>query len=409
MKKIKVLLLTAVTALGLIGCGNTNKNAANLDLPKGGVTLDVTKKEDVQAVSANLKKAYAETYKNLDSLGFDLALEKTNFSYYMAGPMELIEIDGQTERNGSIEVNVKDLTASISGAVSGLAGPVKDIKASAGVKLGGTISAKGSIPWVKISGTEEKPVMEPVTKNVEYSLSLGNVSANAYVSDLALYLDVSNSGIQSLSNKIDTILKKVNTDFDLTKLGVTIPNIKEIIDGFMKTTGGKTKFDFSNSVKDKERVLLPALDSTTSASIDSVIDGLLASISVEGEAKLPGTYVFKSYSDGRFGLKVSFNKEEIKKLLLSFNDKASESVSLLSKLDTSFTFVFDANSRLSSLKAGLSLALDYTDEILINKEDNPFGKGVAVKIGLDTGVSASLSFDKEVKLPSDLSSYKELQ
>ena len=188
MKRTKLLVLTAMSALVLVGC---NKNKAGT-LPSGGKDVDVTTEEGEKTLKDKLHET-VEAYKNLK-------LDSASLTSTTSGVNAKADIKATIEDVGDINLNanLKDFGAKVELKAARKAKAENEEYDSLEASLvasttGGKFSLSGSIP-----GSEEGK-----TAKVDASLSLKGAEVGAYITGDKLYLNAFNSGNEKFVTDAD--------------------------------------------------------------------------------------------------------------------------------------------------------------------------------------------------------------
>ena len=323
MKKTKLLVLTAMTALLLTGCTTSSGSSAKAgSLPSGGKSVDVTTEAGQEVMQARLESA-TKAYQGLD-------LESFSATAVTSGVTATVKADATAEGVGaiSLDAGIKDFGSKVELKA---AKDDKNLKASLSASTtGGSLYLKGSIP-----GSEEGK-----TAKLDASLSLKGVAVNAYISGSKAYVDLSNSGNDKLVSGAQTFVNTLLSQAETSMFGALLPMLGQIeaLQGIYDAEKNEFKLvDLYNTyVTDKKMAIdmgQPVAWPEFSASGEAEAEAD-ASISAEqiGQAiqmlnQMKVKVEFKTYSGDGFGVAVSVDKEALLALASSFLPAPSQDLS----------------------------------------------------------------------------------
>ncbi len=343
MKKTKLLVLTAMTALALAGCNNKAKEG---ELPSGGKTVDVT----TEAGKATLKdrlnavsKAYEEN--SFDSASLTGTLSGVNLNATANAEMG----DEETSYNINLEAEIKDFgaKAEVKAAkhAKGAGEQYDSVDGSASIKTtGGTVSLKGTLP-----GSEQGK-----TASIDSSLSLKDgLDAKAYLSGSKLYLDISAESNNKLVKNTNTFANTLLGQLKESMFGSFIALLPSagLPEGLFDAEKLEFTLDefYANNVKDKKVFLdmgapveWPAFKAEESQEDTSSIDEAINAITELANMNIG--FEFKTYSGNAFGFAFSMNKDSIKNIIRNTTKDEQEATALVGQVDKLLSkFTLDAD------------------------------------------------------------------
>ena len=407
MKKTKAFILIAVSAVLLVGCSRNGDAIQNGKLPAGGEKTDLATSEG-QEVMKNRLEAVSKAYEELNLDSVAITSEVSGFNVAFNANLE-------QEKGGkfSLEAGIKDFGAK---AEMKAAKDGKNVKASFSNKTtGGNFSLKGSLP--------EKEGEK--NANVDASLSLSGIEANAYLSENKAYIDMSNKGIETFVKNTETFVNKTMGQIKETALAGNITyliqsyELDEIYD-FEKgrfdlvSAYNKNLPDKKIAIKGKEPVEWPTISADevaeeTSISLDDI------GTYVKSLAEMDIDLEFITYKNDSFGFSVSLDKESMKALAKAADNEEYETwYSVLPNMFTNLTCNVSALFNKDNLLESIGFAYE-CDAKIDNSLMKSMGysesmfKSLDVNYSLKAKESISIKYGNiDVQLP-DFSDYKEVE
>lgn len=391
MKNIKLLVLTAMSALTLVGC-NGGKTGT---LPSGGKKVDVTTEEG----QATLKEKLSGVQKAYTALTFDSAsLTSTTSDVNLSA-----KLNAEAESLGKItlDANLKDFGAKAEAKVAkhakGEGEEYDSVDASLSAKTtSGSLSVKGSLPGQK----------EGETAELDASVSLKGLDASAYLSGSKIYGDISASSNDKLVTDIDAFGNTLLGQLKESMFGALLPYV--LPDGIPEELFNKAELKltlaefYSKNVTDKKvfidmgkPVEWPAIEQQEEAQQEA--DGLDEFVAQIAElAKQNIGFEFKTYSNSTFGFAFAMSKESLVNLAKANSETEEEgnkNAEQIEKFVSKFTFnadvYFNKNFLLES--AGLSFNAD------VKLDKSILGDGAETFTTFDGTVSAKATEKVELK------------
>ena len=404
MKKAKLLVLAAMSALLLAGCAGGQSSGT---LPSGGKEEKVTEEAGKATLKSRLNST-KEAYEKLEVSGVQLTASASGVNLSAKANAE-----SPAFGKIAIDANLKDL----GGNATVVAAKDKDGKLamSAEAKLsGGSLSLKGQLPG-------EKP--EDVVK-FDSSLSLKGPEAKMYLTGDKAYVDASSSGNTTFVGNVDKFGNKLLEDMSKSPLGALI---SMVAGEYLNAEG---KLDLSSSFAKVEKKFyttsptgaidwpLPGGKNTSPVDgetgpvdgetdpLDSIVEGI-AQVSEQLGLK------FVTYSNGSYGFQLGMTKESLVKFVKETEKDADLSFfDYVNKLSFNAAILFNKEFLLESFSCSLDFAAKMDLEGLkkINGDAAESFTAFNAEVNAKASAKAELKYGTfEVKLPSDLSSYKELQ
>ena len=388
MKKTKLLILTAMSALLLVGCNNTKTGT----LPSGGKSVDVTT-EGGEATLKDKLSATIEAYKNLK-------LDSASVTATASGVKASADVKATVENVGDINLkaNLKDFGAKVelkaARHTKGEGEEYDSLDASLVAKTtNGSFSLNGTVP-----GKEEGK-----TSKVDASLSLKGAEVGAYIKGDKLYANFANSGNEQLANNADSFANKLLGQLNESVFAPLLPSVlsgddfKDIYDA------EKGKFVIADAYKEMAKegniylslgkpVEFPTIDVDEQDEdykelIDSILE--LASNDVG--------FLFKTYSNNAYGFQLAMNKTALKALIaLENKEDSKETIEQIDKYIKNFSFNADVYFNKDALleSAGVSFNIE------ANLDKDSLGEDASMFTAFTAKVSASGSAKVEVKYNS---------
>ena len=405
MKKAKLLVLAAMSALLLAGCGGQSAGS----LPSGGKEEKLSEESGKATLKSRLNST-KEAYEKLDVTGIQLTSSTSGVGLTAKANAESAAI-GKIALDASLKDFGANATLKAAKTEQGM------LVASVNAKTtGGSLSLKGQLPG-------EKP--EDVVK-FDSSLSLKGPEANLYVSGDKLYVDASAAGNTSFVGNLDKFGNKLLEDMAKSPLGALIPMMAG---DYLNEEG---KFDFSSSFSSVDKKFYTSIGSEISwpfvasqVQPRELEDGEPTGEQMEEEdgldefvetiAQMSETLGLKfvTYSNGSFGFSLGMTKESLLKFVKE-NDKDAD-VSMfdyVNKLSVKASVFFNKDYLLESASCSLDLGMkmDLAGLKKVNEDAGASFSAFNAEVTAKGEAKAEIKYGAvEVKLPSDLSSYKELQ
>lgn len=390
MKNIKLLVLTAMASLTLVGCGGKTGS-----LPSGGKSVDLSSEEG----QATLKEKLNDAQKAYSELSFD----SVSTTATLSGLTLNGKVNAEMENFGKInvEAGLKDFGGKVelksAKHAKGEGEAYDSLDASLVAKTtSGSLSIKGSVP-----GKEEGK-----TAKLDSSLSLKGAEGAAYVSGNRIYLNGAAEGNTKLANNVDTFANKLLGQLQESAfaplLAYIIPSdIPEEI--FNRKDLKFTLGDYWKEASKEAQIYLqmdkPIEWPTFEA--EQPKEGEKSDIDefIEGAAELAKQNVgfeFRTYSNNAFGFAFAMNKESLINLVKATAESEQEGKETAESIDkyiSKFTLnadvYFNKNCLLES--AGISFSLD------AKLEKDTLGESGAAFTTFDASLSAKGSAKAEVK------------
>ncbi len=412
MKKVKLVVLTAMAALTLAGCNNDKTGS----LPSGGKKVDVT----TETGQATLKEKLRGAEKAYKELSFDSA----SLAASVSGVNLSANINAEAESIGKFDLNanVKDaggkLEAKLAKHAKGESDQYDYVDASLVAETtGGSVSIKGTVP-----GAEQGK-----TANLDASLNLKGAKYAAYLSGSKIYVDASAKGNADFINGLDKFGNDLLGQLKDSVFGALLPYIipEDIPEEILDRKDLKfTIADFYNAMLPDKQVFIdmgapvewPAVsqeEAQPAADEDDGLDEFVAQIAELAKQNIG--FEFRTYDKSSFGFALAMNKESLINLVKAQSETeadANEAVEqinkMIKKLSVSADVFFNKQGLLES--AGVSFELD----LKLDKE--AFGEDVGSAFTtLDGAVSGKGSAKAELKYGGvkvsfpDFTNYKELK
>lgn len=407
MRKVKLLVLTAMSALALVGCGGKTGT-----LPSGGKDVDVTNEEG----QATLKERLSAVEKAYTNSSFDSASLKAVTS----GVSVNAKANAESDATGKIDLEVGlndfggELELKAAKHAKGEDEEYDSVDASLVAKTtSGKLSIKGNVP-----GKEEN-----TTAKLDASLALKGAEVDAYVTGSKAYVDISKSGNDKLIGDIDTfgntLLGQLKESAFGPLLSFVVPS--DIPEEVLNRKELKlTLADYyKETVKDKKLFLemgqpieWPTAKEEESSKKETNFDGFIETVTEFAKQKVG--FQFKTYSGNGFGLALAMNKESLvnfAKMNAETEEEAKDTAEKINKYVSKFTFNADVYFNKDALleSAGASFSLEAKlDKSLLGESSESFKS-------FDATISAKATEKVEVKyggvkvnLP-DFADYKEFK
>lgn len=365
MKK-QLLVLTAMTALLLVGC-NSSKTGT---LPSGGKDVDVTTEDGQATLKAKLNST-VEAYKNLklDSASLTATTSGVNVSADVKASMTNV---GEMSLNASLKDFGAKVELKAARHEKGEGEEYDSLDASLVAKTtGGSVKLSGSVP-----GEEEGK-----TAKLDASLSLKGAEVGAYVTGSKLYVNLANDGNQKLAEGVDAFANKLlgqlkESSFgSLISLALMSDDVKDIYNDkegkFVIADAYKEHAADANVFLDLGKpVEFPKIEIEQNEDYTDFIK------TIEDLAAKKVGFSFKTYSNNAYGFALAMDKESLKKMILAENDKdAQETVTQIDKYIGKFSLNADIyfNKDLLLESAGVSFNLEGSlDKEVLGEEASMF-------------------------------------
>lgn len=390
MKNIKLLVLTAMASLTLVGCGSKTGT-----LPSGGKKVDLS----TEAGQATLREKINAAQKAYQELSFDSASVTGTLSGVSLNGKANAEIEEVGKIN--LEAGLKDFGGKVEFKAAkhakGEGEEYDSVDASLVAKTtSGSLSVKGSIP-----GKEEGK-----TAKIDSSLSLKGAEADAYVSGNRIYLNANTDGNAKLAGNIDEfankLLGQLQESFFEPMLSFIIPSdIPEEV--FNRKDLKFTLADYWKEASKEAQIYLqmdkpiewPTFEAEEAkegekSNIDEFIEGATEL------AKQNVGFEFVTYSNNAFGFAFAMNKESLINLVKATSESEEEGKEnaenvekYINKFSLNADVYFNKNCLLES--AGATVSLDAK----LNKDT--LGEAGASFKSFDASVSAKATAKVEVK------------
>lgn len=409
MKKIKIFILIATSTLLFTGCRKNASPVKDGKLPAGGEKADLATSEGQEVMKTRLDAA-AKVYDDLNLESVSITSETSGIEVSVNAKVESKLYGNITLEEGIKGFGVKE---EMKAAKDG-----KNVKASASVKTtGGSLSIKGFLP-----GKEQGK-----TANIDASLSLSGINANAYLSGNKTYVDVSNAGNETFVKNVETFTNKLLGQANESMYGEYISMLGKFnyVDEVYDTS--KKQFNFVDAYKkylpDKKIAIpsgnyewptissqdLEALEEKSEISLDNIGEA----IQTLKEMKIDLEFV--TYKDESFGVTAALGKEALKALVANFADNSENTwYNTIADMFSGFTVNASAYFNKDNLLQSVGFAIDC--EAKIDKSLLKF-YGVDVSTFDSYDMSYALKGKEtinikyngvEVDLP-DFSDYKEIK
>lgn len=412
MKNTKLLVLTAMSALILVGC-NSSKKADPTPSTDTGKVVDVTTEEGKATLKSKLNSTI-DAYKNLK---LDSASLKAT-----AGLNAGVKFDATLDGTGDIKLdaNLKDFGAEAEVKVvkqaKGEGEEYDSLNASLVAKTtSGSLSLKGSLPGIVDEGQEEA---QPAP--IDASLSLKGAEAGAYIYGDKLYLNIANDGNEALVKGVDTFANTLMGQLNESIFGPLVSYLLSSSEDIGQIYDfEESKFIIADLYKEMaENVYLDLGKKVEFPTIeqDEEIKGVDEAIeSIVELAKQKIGFQFKTFKDDSYGFELAMDKASLLTLIALNGEEAQETVQQVDKYVSKFSV--NANIHFSKdfllESAGTSFAVegsldktilgDYSEAFSSFKTDLSLSGNVQAEAKYN-GVTINFpSFEdyKEVKLFND--------
>lgn len=411
MKKTKAIIFIAASAILLMGCSRGSGGAVrDGKLPSGGEKTDLATSEG-QDLMKNRMDAVSKAYEGLD-------LESVSITSETSGVNVAIDANAEMKDVGkiSLEAGLKGfgMKAELKAAKDG-----KNAKASISAKTtGGNVSVKASLP-----GKEQGK-----TANLDASLSLSGIEANAYLADNNFYADMSNKGNETFVKNAETFVNTLIDQFKETAFGSYLPylisnydvdDLGDIYD--VKTNHFNFVTAYNKYLPEKKiaikgntpfewpTISIDEIEEETSIELDDIGEYMkqLAEMKIDIE--------IVTYKDGAFGFSTALDKESLKAVAKMTGSDSNETwynslPDMFSNLECNVSAYFNKDNLLESV------GFTYDGEAKMDKALlKTMGADVEGLTAFDVNYSlkaketVSIKYGNvEVKLP-DFSDYKEIK
>ena len=370
MKKSKLLVLAAMTALTLVGCGGGNNSGKGGELPSGGKEVDVsteTGKTTLKERLNNTVKAYGEL--NLESFGVKESVSGVNLE---------VKASADATQSLGIKADAELAVKNVGETVEGKFAKNADGNMDASVVLNGTsgsLSLKGSVTTPDPTTTAEEPKYE--TTKFDASLNVGSIEVGAYLSGSKVYADLSNSGIDKFVTGLDTFANDLLGDLSKNAMfGALLPMLLSSLDvPFISfSEEGNASFAFKSALDAEfEELGGRKLYVDTGAAVefpDLKVEGEVEGLdeAVETIAALAEQKIglsFKTYDKGGYGFQLALTKDSVKTLVAAYAGAefdASVIDQYLDKLSLKADIYFNDKCLLESAGLSLDIAAKFSAE-----------------------------------------------
>ena len=345
MKKIRLIVCSAIAALLLAGC--SGKKAGQL--PSGGKKVDVTTEagqETIKNEVQKLAKAYAET--EFTALGAKLQVKNTSAS--VKGNAEEVELDCSLKKFQA--------TAEAKLGNNQLEAHIKDVGGEAAVKL-------------HIPQDDDKAI------DLDDSVKFSKVGADGYVLDGKLYVDYSGKGLRNLLNDASPIITKV-----INQPGVKI-DANDFIDNLTKIESRKAYIEVPEfEVKPSDISSLLKFEVPSEEEWNDIFKVM------EDAGDM---LEVRTYSDGRFGVALNVTKDKLVALAEKEGGE-KEMFDMFEKLDVKVAVVINKDGLLTSASAA--------GDVQFTIEEKPYDEGdlgTKLDIAIKAEVFLDITYNDDVK------------
>ena len=306
MKKTKTFILIVASAFLLMACRSNGAGVQDGKLPSGGEKTDLATSEGQEVMKTRLD-AVSKAYDGID-------LESVSFTSVTSGVNLNYKANLEMDQLGKInlEAGVKGFGAKVEmkAAKDG-----KNAKASVSAKTtGGNITVKGTIP-----GKEQGK-----TADINASLSLSGIEANAYLSGSKTYVDMSSKGNETFVKNAETFANKLmdqvnNSMFSAyTMYLAQADGIGEVYDaktGHFNLLTAYNKYlpEKKIAIDGYEPVQWPSISTKDMEETPISVDNINEAIKALAQMKIGLELV--TYKNDSFGLTASLDKESFIALL----------------------------------------------------------------------------------------------
>ena len=392
MKTTKLLVLSAIAAIGMTACGTGSDTPTNVDLKTEEGKAALKKSVDQTA------KAYSDG--TIEALGLNATITNTNFS--ITGTMEYGEM-----KINNIDIGLKNCNGTLNAAVK-KAG--QSLEAAVTATGSGTLSAKLDL----VNGEQ--------TTNFNDSLTIADVSAGAYFKNNTAYVDYSSAGIRQLLTDASAIVnaeaKKI-----VPQMPINI-DLNTMLDTATGVTGRKVKIANEGAAPAFPEIKYE-YTADTESSLNEVLDTYL--LKEDGVRDL---FSFTTYSSGKFELGFKLNLEKLTNLITTVETIVGEESEVynylelaktivpevVKKIDLDASFTFNNKGFLveESLTYDISLATKFLESyiplipyLVPNLSFLSDVKALDLTINASGSEKVSLTYNEDVKVefPTDLDSY----
>lgn len=411
MKKTKAIIFIAASAILLMGCSRGGGGAVNDGkLPSGGEKTDLATSEG-QELMKNRMDAVSKAYEGLDLESVSITSETSGVNVALDANVEMKDVGKISLEAGLKGFGMKE---ELKAAKDG-----KNAKASISAKTtGGNVSVKASLP-----GKEQGK-----TANLDASLSLSGIEANAYLADNNFYADMSNKGNETFVKNAETFVNTLIDQFKETAFGSYLPylisnyDVDDLGDIYDVKTNhfnfvtaynkylpekkiaikGNTPFEWPTISTDE-------IEEETSIELDDIGEYMkqLAEMKINIE--------IVTYKDGAFGFSAALDKESLKAVAKMTGSDSNETwynslPDMFSNLECNVSAYFNKDNLLESV--GFAYDCEAKMDKALLKTMGADVEGLTafdVKYSLKAKETVSIKYGNvEVKLP-DFSDYKEIK
>ena len=420
MKKTRLLVLTAMAALTLTGCGNASQNNKGGELPSGGKEVDVKTEDGKKSLNEHVGsavKAYRDL--NLTSASLKATLSGVNESASVKVATAADEEAGIPDLKANLDFNLKDFGAKLevnaAKHAKGADDPYDYLDASANLSTtGGSLAIKGSLPGLE----------EGKTSKLDASLSLGGLSADAYLIGNKAYFNVDGNG--NFFKGLDTFANKLYPSLLNSYVGMFLGTV-EISETVFDAEKGVFNFASMYEELSPKKAYLelgqPVIWPTFSADNEETL--LPAGIEdfnfadyLEAIKQFGIDLSLVTYKDLSFGLKLELNKESLKTLAGMFvaSDQAGMINTVLDNYLTKFSLgasiFFNKDGLLESIGASYDVAFKMNDLSKLAPEAASMFKTFSVEAASSANFKVEIGYnDGKVVLPSasELAKYEKVE
>ena len=374
MKKSKLLVLAAMTALTLVGCGGGDSGAKGGQLPSGGKEVDVsteTGKATLKERLDNTVKAYGE-----------LKLESIGVKSVTSGINANVKVNADMSETSGVKANAELAIKGVGATTEGKLSKSSEGNLDASILVNGTsgsLSLGGSLTTPLPQEKEGDPVKYETTK-FNASLNVGSIEVGAYLSGDKVYADLSNGGIDKFVTGVDTFANDLLGDLSKnTTLGALLPYLLSSADlPFIKVSeegaasfAFKSAFDAAFEGFGGRKIYVQAGSAIQfpSFAVEGEVEGLdeaVETIAALVEQKIGLS--FKTYDKGGFGFQLSLTKDSIKTLAATYAGESFDA-SVIDKYLDKFSLNADVYFNDKCLLESAGLAIDASAKFNPTKEE----------------------------------------